>query len=156
YDEDLERVLPRDIHTIEKHDSLPAKEFPTFMQRLRDFRYGGTFAKKMGLPKEQRPSIALLIEFTILNGCRIGWARKALWKEFDFGERVWHVPKSHLKNGRLYTGDGLDRPLTQEMLDILEELGRRSNQEPDAPVFRPTGSPGKVPTGLFNDTSPNT
>jgi len=157
YDGAFEKILPPGVHQIEKHRSLPANEFPAFMERLRRFRYGRTFAKKMDLPREDRPMAALMAEFTILNGARIGEVRQARWNELDPAECVWRVPKAHLKNGRYYEqSPGLTRPLTPEMMALLDEAGRRSNRPPDGAVFRPTGSPGKPPTELFSDTSINT
>jgi integrase len=156
YDEALEKILPENLHPVEKHRGLPDAELSTFMAKLRGYRYGATFSKKMDLPRDHRPVITLMVEFAILNGCRIGEARKARWGEIDFRQDVWRVPKDHLKNGALYENSpGLTRPLTPEMLAILEEVGRHSNRAPDAPVFRPTGSPGKPGTELFSETSLN-
>src|SRR5262249_31735666 len=57
YDDALKMILPEGVHTVEKHDNIPSDELHALMEKLRGFRYGATFAKKMGLPREQRPAI---------------------------------------------------------------------------------------------------
>jgi integrase len=159
YDEALADILPREAQQSDNHYTpLPAEELPRFLGKLRGFGYGKAFCKKMGFPEqERRPVVSLMIEFALLNGCRIGEARLARWKEISWQTRTWKVPKLHLKNGDLYAGWGLARPLTQQMLAILEDMKRRAERRgwyaPDARIFRPTGSPGKLGREQFDDTA---
>src|SRR5262249_20736087 len=82
-------------------------------------------------------------------GARQGEVRQAQWKEFDIEHMIWEVPWQHLKMGYKHHTD-LSRPITKEMLAILEEMqARRTDQSPDALVFlSPRGR-------AFNDTAPH-
>jgi integrase len=166
YDEQLKKILPEGVFAREKHASLPDAQLPAFMAMLRGFRYRATYTKKMNLAADHRLPVLLMAEFVILNGCRVREARLAQWKEIDWKNEIWWVPRTHLKNARFWPAFWSDagkeseefklpRPLTPEMLAILKEIKGRSNPDPEAPIFRPLGSPGKPGGRLINETSIN-
>src|SRR5262249_701546 len=79
YDRGLQTVLPSLAFHKAKHvDPLPLNELQRFMEKLRAFRWQ---SHALGEQRGLRPSVALMIEFTILNGARQGEVRQAQWKE---------------------------------------------------------------------------
>src|SRR5690554_4960470 len=57
------------------------------------------------------------IKLIMLTGARNSEAREAKWKEFDFDNRIWTVPKERSK-----TGVAIRRPLTDEMLQLVNTM----------------------------------
>ncbi|MEP9354835.1 integrase arm-type DNA-binding domain-containing protein [Xanthobacter sp. KR7-65] len=89
------------------HAAMPYSDVPAFVKRLRALK-GAT---------------ALALEFLILTAARTGEVRGATWAEIDLEAKVWTVPASRMKAGKVHRV-----PLTAVMLDALE---RAKNLQPD-------------------------
>jgi integrase len=65
-----------------------------------------------------RPGVsALALRFTILTACRTAEMRGATWDEFDLDAKVWTVPGSRIKSGRMHRV-----PISDEVVAILETV----------------------------------
>jgi integrase len=80
---------------------LPWKEAPTFIQSLR----------------ESDAMSARCLEIVVLTALRLGEARLAQWKEFDFETALWTVPETRMKRRIEFKV-----PLSSRSLALLEEL----------------------------------
>jgi len=101
----LEHALPRvsRVKKVQHRVALSWKLAPEFMHRLR-----------------ANPSTsARAIEFLILTAARSQEVRLATWDELDFDARVWTVPASHMKAGKVHRV-----PLSDAALDLLRALPR--------------------------------
>ena len=76
------------------------------------------------------PATKLLLEFITLTAVRSGEARLARWDEIDLPGRVWSVPASRMKSGRLHRV-----PLSSGVLRVLDEAGALSGRSADILVF---------------------
>ena len=70
---------------------------------------------------EVKSTTKALLLFVILTGARSGEARKAEWKEVDLAAKVWTVPATRMKTGRLHRV-----PLSKNAIGLLEEQKNRS------------------------------
>ncbi len=68
-------------------------------------------------------------EFTILTAARSGETYGAMWKEIDFGAKIWTVPPQRMKAGREHRV-----PLTPRAVAILNAMSE-AGSEPDGYVF---------------------
>jgi len=146
----LEHILPalKDIHHVEHQPFLPYQDVGRFLQALR--AYEDRSVRRLG-----HPNVALLLEFIVLTGVRVGEARQATWDEMNEATNVWTVPPPHHKIGRL-TKEPHFVPITAPMWAVLHEMHRRyPNHAPNALIF-PTErgeERGKGPVAAFNDST---
>jgi integrase len=89
------------------YSSMPYRQVPAFMQRLRDAR--GTSPR--------------CLEFAILTAARTSEALTAEWAEFDREARTWTIPAAKMKCHERHVVFLSDRAL--EILDGQEGLSRR-------------------------------
>jgi integrase len=89
------------------YSSMPYRQLPVFMQRLRDAR--GTSPR--------------CLEFAILTAARTSEALTAEWAEFDREARTWTIPAAKMKCHERHVVFLSDRAL--EILDGQEDLSRR-------------------------------
>ena len=89
------------------YSSMPYRQAPAFMQRLRDAR--GTSPR--------------CLEFAIHTAARTGEALTAEWAEFDREARAWTIPAAKMKCRERHVVFLSDRAL--EILDGQEGLSRR-------------------------------
>lgn len=117
----LDHLLPKQSKLARGHHAaLPYQDVPTFMEQLR-----------------QREAVAALaLEFTILTCARTKETLEAEWSEFDLDGKVWTVPASHMKTGRVHRV-----PLSARALEIIEKLQKGKTgkyvfpgQKPDRPL----------------------
>jgi integrase len=94
---------PRAVDGTKGHAALAYQEIPQFMVDLRG-REG--FA-------------ARALELTILTAARTGEVVGARWSEFDLKQKVWTIPATRMKSGRVHRV-----PLSDRALEILAELPR--------------------------------
>ena len=115
----LRHLLPPQTDRVEHRPALPVAEVAAFLQALRD-----------------KPGIAArALEFTILTAARTGEVIGARWDEIDFAAKVWTVPASRMKSGRVHRV-----PLSDAALAVLEALRPARAVQPY--VF-PSVKPGK-------------
>jgi integrase len=99
----LDHLLPKPGKlTRGHHPAMSYKDVPGFVAELR-----------------QRSGVAALaLEFAILTGGRSGEAMGARWAEIDLDAKVWTVPGSRMKAGRVHRV-----PLSGRALEIVKVLG---------------------------------
>lgn len=96
------------MRSVKHHAAMPYAEIPAFMERLR-----------------ARDAIAArLLEFIILTVARSGEALGATWPEIDAKAKVWTVPASRMKAGRIHRV-----PLSPRALEILEEAKKAQQSD---------------------------
>ena len=91
---------------VQHHPALPWRQLPEF--------YANNLA-------ETKSTTKALLLFVILTAARSGEARQAEWKEVDLSAKVWTVPATRMKTGRLHRV-----PLSNSVIGLLEAQGRRS------------------------------
>lgn len=104
------------------HAAMPFTDVPEFIGQLRLVRGVGAFA----------------LEFAILTAARSGEVREARWSEIDLVSKVWTVPASRMKAGRVHRVPLSDRAV--EVLKIVAPLRRASE---DDPLVFPSTRPGR-------------
>ncbi|MDU2408986.1 tyrosine-type recombinase/integrase [Acinetobacter junii] len=97
----LEPILGNLKQESRPHPSLPYEQVAEFIQHLRQ--------KKGISPKA--------LEFAILTACRSGEVFGALWKEIDFKNNVWIIPKERMKAEKEHRV-----PLSPEAISLLESI----------------------------------
>lgn len=103
----------------EHHSALPYKRAPEFFALLR---------QKSQDEKDSASSLACM--FVMLTLGRSQAVRRARWNQFDFEERLWHIP---LQNDKMKTLHALrDIPLSSAAVEFLQALPKLG---PDALVF---------------------
>lgn len=126
----LDHLLPkRQKLTRGHHAALPFADVPAFVADLR----------------ERNATAALALEFLILTAARSGEVRGATWAEIDATAKVWTVPASRMKAGRVHRV-----PLSASALAVLEKVRVLSGGKPDATVF-----PGLKPGSNLSDAAFN-
>jgi integrase len=85
------------------HASMPYKQVPDFMEKLRR-------ASGLGVPA---------LEFVILTGTRTSETLNARWAEINLNERLWVVPSERMKGGKEHLV-----PLSEAALAVLNSLPR--------------------------------
>jgi integrase len=88
----------RDKH----HPALPYRELGTFLEQLR----------------QDKSVTSRALQFIVLTAVRRGEALQATWSEIDFAEKLWIVPKEHLKS-RLRDAREHRVPLSEPAIEIL-------------------------------------
>ncbi len=83
----------------------------------------------------------LALRFTILTVVRSGETRGAIWSEFDLVKGIWTIPAERMKAGEQHIV-----PLSKPALEILREMLRLSNGDPDSLVF--PGARGRVMSNM--------
>jgi integrase len=96
-----ELPAPGKVKRVEHRPALPYQQISVFMTALSD---------RAGVS-------ALALRFTILTAARTGEVRGMRWREVDLGAKVWVVPPSRMKAGRLHRV-----PLSAAALAILERV----------------------------------
>jgi len=104
---------PRRVKPVRHAPALPWQEVPAFMAAL---------AEREGMA-------AQAVAFAILTASLSGAVRLMRWREVDFEARVWIVPPTNMKAGRLHRV-----PLADAAMAILEAL-RPLASDPDGLVF---------------------
>lgn len=101
----LDSALPKPskVNEREHFEALPIDDMPQFMQRLR--AAVGTSAKAL--------------EFSILTASRTGSVRMASWSEVNLDNRIWTIPKEHMKSGRAHRV-----PLSEDAISLLRDCSR--------------------------------
>jgi integrase len=99
----LDKTLPARsrVRQVQHHPALGYDELPAFMRSLR----------------EQNGTAARALEFLILTAARTGEAIGARWDEFDLAEKMWIVPATRIKGGRLHRV-----PLSDQAAAIVEKM----------------------------------
>lgn len=101
----LDSALPKPskVNEREHFEAMPIDDMPEFMQRLRGAV--GTSPKAL--------------EFSILTASRTGSVRMALWSEVNLDNRIWTIPKEHMKSGRAHRV-----PLSEDAICLLRDCPR--------------------------------
>lgn len=100
----LENLLPKQSKLTRGHHAAMAyAEVPAFVAALR----------------ERDATAALALEFTILTAARSSEALEAEWSEIDLDAKVWTVPASRMKPGRVHRV-----PLTDRAMEILRAMDK--------------------------------
>ncbi|MBX9801987.1 MAG: tyrosine-type recombinase/integrase [Caulobacteraceae bacterium] len=127
----LDQLLPKRARLARGHHAaLPFADVPAFIKELR-----------------ARPATsALALEFTILTAARSGEVRGATWREIDLPGAVWTVPAARMKAGREHRV-----PLSKRAVEILRDMARLTEDDPDAFVFAgPKGSRSSLSDAAFS------
>ncbi|MCY3624094.1 MAG: tyrosine-type recombinase/integrase [Gammaproteobacteria bacterium] len=79
---------------------------------------------KVRASKSRRSTIAAF-EFLVLTACRSGEVRNARWDDVDMEGRVWTVPETATKSGRMHRVPLADRTVEvlEEMIDVKDSSG---------------------------------
>ncbi|WP_224973498.1 tyrosine-type recombinase/integrase [Acinetobacter oleivorans] len=104
------------------HPSLPYEKLAEFIQHLR---------QKKGISSKA-------LEFAILTACRSGEVFGAIWKEIDFKNKIWIIPKERMKADKEHRV-----PLSQVVIRLLEKLYQETHPQPDDFIF-PTPRSGEM------------
>jgi integrase len=134
-------MLGNKPHHEEHRPSLPFKDVPAFVARLR----------------QDCTMAARIAEWTILAGCRVNEACGATWSEIDWKRRLWIIPPERLKTERnkdAKVAKPFMVPLSLGMLRVLRRAAvNRTDFKPtdllfpgmgmfrNAPVWRRAGCP---------------
>ena len=104
------KSLPRQPKNTENHLSLPYSEVSDAIATV--WNSDADLVTKLGF------------EFLVLTGARTAEVRNAVWSEFDLDKRVRTIPAETMKMKRGHTV-----PLTDRMLEILDEAGTLTDRE---------------------------
>ncbi|MDC4599638.1 tyrosine-type recombinase/integrase [Acinetobacter baumannii] len=118
----LEPILGNLKQESRPHPSLPYEQVAEFIQHLR---------QKKGISSKA-------LEFAILTACRSGEVFGAMWKEIDFKNKVWIIPKERMKADKEHRV-----PLSQVGISLLEKLYQEAHPQPDDFIF-PTPRSGEM------------
>lgn len=110
----LEPILGNLKQESRPHPSLPYEQVAGFIQHLRQ--------RKGISPKT--------LEFAILTACRSGEVFGALWKEIDFKNKIWIIPKERMKADKEHRV-----PLSQAAIRLLEQLYQETHPQPNDFIF---------------------
>ncbi|MFV7441578.1 tyrosine-type recombinase/integrase [Acinetobacter pittii] len=110
----LEPILGNLKQESRPHPSLPYEKVAGFIQELRH---------RNGISPKA-------LEFAILTACRSGEVFGALWKEIDFKNKIWIIPKERMKADKEHRV-----PLSQAAIRLLEQLYRETHPQPDDFIF---------------------
>lgn len=110
----LQHLLEKRATAVKHHAALPYGEVSDFVGQLRT----------------KEPMSAKALEFTILTVARTSETVFATWAEMDLAEKVWTVPASRMKAGRLHRV-----PLTAPALAVLEAVKPPNGYRPTSWVF---------------------
>lgn len=89
------------VQAPKHHAAVPYSELPAFMANIR---------KREGVSPRA-------LEFTILNATRTNETINARWTEIDLKAKVWSIPASRMKSGRVHRV-----PLSDRAIEILRAL----------------------------------
>ncbi len=87
-----------------------------------------------------------LLQFLLVTGQRVGEGAKIRWKEIDFKEKTWRLPRERVKTDRAH-----EVPLSTLAVHLLQTLPRFENEqgkEGENYAFTTTG--GRVPFSGFS------
>ncbi|MCW1498745.1 tyrosine-type recombinase/integrase [Acinetobacter baumannii] len=118
----LEPILGNLKQESRPHPSLPYEQVAEFIQHLR---------QKKGISSKA-------LEFAILTACRSGEVFGAMWKEIDFKNKLWIIPKERMKADKEHRV-----PLSQVAIRLLEKLYQEAHPQPDDFIF-PTPRSGEM------------
>lgn len=110
----LEPILGNLKKESKPHPSLPYIQVAGFIQDLR---------QKTGISPKA-------LEFAILTACRSGEVFGALWKEIDFKNKIWIIPKERMKADKEHRV-----PLSESAIRLLEQLYQEIHPQPDDFIF---------------------
>lgn len=105
----VSKLLPKQpskSQRVQHHPALPWRQLPAF------------YAKHLA---ETKSTTKALLLFVILTAARSGEARQAEWKEVDLSAKVWTVPATRMKTGRLHRV-----PLSDNVVGLLDTQKNRS------------------------------
>jgi integrase len=108
------------------HAALPYVEIPDFMARLRE--------------RGEKDVAARALEFTVLTAARSGETFGMVWDEVSFDERLWTVPRSRMKAGKLHRV-----PLSDRALEILRRQFETAAKDDDGRPRNLYVFPGRRP-----------
>ncbi|USP42407.1 site-specific integrase [Acinetobacter sp. XS-4] len=110
----LEPILGNLKQESRPHPSLPYVQVASFIHDL-----------------QQRNGISpKALEFAILTACRSGEVFGALWKEIDFKNKIWIIPKERMKADKEHRV-----PLSEAAIRLLEQLYQETHPQPDDFIF---------------------
>jgi integrase len=116
----LDNLLPRPAKlTRGHHVAMPYRDLPGFVARLREYH----------------AVAALALEFTILTAARSGEVLGTTWDEIDGATKIWTVPATRMKAGRIHRV-----PLSDQAMDVLDKasaLGREGFVFPGTKAGKP-------------------
>lgn len=70
------------------------------------------------------------MEFAILTACRSSEVFGALWKEIDFKNKIWIIPKERMKADKQH-----QVPLSEAAMSLLEQLYQETHPQLDDFIF---------------------
>jgi integrase len=94
---------------IKHHDAIPYQSIGEFMLHLR---------------KNQSIS-AKALDFLILTGVRSGAVRNAEWRQIDWDNKIWVIPKENTKTNRYEHRV----PLSKQAINLLKSMPRLSDSQ---------------------------
>jgi len=99
----LSTLLPpaAKIKEVKHHSAIPYSKAPHFLSVL----------------LRRDSNVARALAFLLLTSVRSGSVRKAEWREIDFKEKVWTIPKSHEKTGHEHRV-----PLSKGAIKLLKSI----------------------------------
>jgi len=105
---------PSKVKKITHFSALPYSELPAFMRDLRN----------------EKGTVALALEFTILTVARSSEVIGARWDEINFATKTWTIPGDRTKAGREHR-----KPLSARAVAILEKMTALRDQRHGDFVF---------------------
>lgn len=105
----LEPILGNLKQESRPHPSLPYMQVADFIHDLR----------------QQKGISPKALEFAILTACRSGEVFGALWKEIDFKNKIWIIPKERMKADKEHRV-----PLSEAAISLLEQLYQETHPQP--------------------------
>jgi len=99
----LSTLLPpaAKIKDVKHHKAIPYSKAPHFLSAL----------------LRRDSNVARALAFLLLTSVRSGSVRRAEWREIDFKEKVWTIPKSHEKTGHEHRV-----PLSKGAIKLLRSI----------------------------------
>ncbi|MBN6523261.1 tyrosine-type recombinase/integrase [Acinetobacter pittii] len=110
----LEPILGNLKQESRPHPSLPYMQVAGFVHDLR---------QKIGISPKA-------LEFAILTACRSSEVFGALWKEIDFKNKIWIIPKERMKADKEHRV-----PLSEAAIRLLKQLYQETHPQPDDFIF---------------------
>lgn len=109
----------------------PSEELPRLAAALAAYEGSGRTRDdgSDGAERQQRKTVARLIRFLLLTGCRRGEAFAATWGQFDLSAGTWTKPSAATKQKREHR-----LPLSAPVVQLLQEM-RPANAKPTDNVF---------------------
>jgi integrase len=145
----MDELLPNEYRQREARASLSYIDGPRFVAAVKA-------RKNVGLGKKGRGLVTTApLLFLIYTGVRTNEVRAARWREIDWDNMLWNVPRDHRKLG--HTKSEIRAvPISRSMLEVLKGQKKLYEPEVDDLIFPGGARNGGVGRGVINSFIRNT